>query len=157
MIAILIVFNFLLTIVANFISFVLICYYSLCYHKEQEVNAMSTFGENLRALRKSRGYSQEKFANEIGSNQMTVSSWEVGTRMPSLETVKHVAEVFHVPVSSLISLETLGNEDDSDRELLDVIKSNPKIRTIVDKSRYLSNADLNMIIDMVSALTRTRV
>ena len=118
---------------------------------------MSTFGENLRALRKSRGYSQEKFANEIGSNQMTVSSWEVGTRMPSLETVKHVAEVFHVPVSSLISLETLGNEDDSDRELLDVIKSNPKIRTIVDKSRYLSNADLNMIIDMVSALTRTRV
>lgn len=118
---------------------------------------MPSFGENLRALRKSRGYSQEKFANEIGSNQMTVSSWEIGSRMPSLETVKHIAETFHVPFSSLISLETLGNEDDGDRELLDLIKSNPKIRTIVDKARYLSNADLNMLLDLIGALTRTRV
>jgi len=116
-----------------------------------------TFGENLRVLRKSRGYSQEKFAAEIGSNQMTVSSWEIGARMPAISTIQHIAEVFHVPVSSLISLESIGNEDDGDRELLDLIKSNPKIRTIVDKSRYLSNADLNMLIDVISALTRTRV
>ena len=117
---------------------------------------MPTFGENLRELRKSRGYSQQKFSELLGSNQMTVSSWEVGTRMPSLQTIQHIAEVFHVPVSSLISLEAIGNEDDSDRELLDLLKSNPKIRTIVDKSRYLSNADLNMLIDVISALTRTR-
>ena len=118
---------------------------------------MPTFGENIRALRKTRNLSQEKFANEIGSNQMTVSSWEVNSRMPSLQTIKHIAEVFRVPVSSLISLETLGDESDSDRELLDLIKSNPKVRLIVDKTRYLSNADLNMIIDVIGALTRTRV
>ena len=118
---------------------------------------MPSFGENIRELRKSRGYSQAKFAELVGSNQMTISSWEVGSRMPTLQTIKHVAEVFRVPVSSLISLETLGNDDDSDRELLDLIKQNPKIRQIVDKARYLSNADINMILDVIGALTRTRV
>ena len=118
---------------------------------------MSTFGENLKELRVSRGYSQSQFAREIGSNQMTVSSWETGTRMPKLTTVKHIAEVFHVPVSSLIALETLGNEEDGDHELLDLIKQNPKIRLLVDKSRYLSNADINMVLDVIGALTRTRV
>ena len=77
--------------------------------------------------------------------------------MPSLATIKHVADVFHVPLSSLISLEEIGNADDSDRELLDVIKQNPKVRQLVDKARYLSNSDLNMILDVVGALTRTRV
>ena len=118
---------------------------------------MATFGENVRLLRKSRGYSQASFASLIGSNQMTVSSWEVNSRMPSLQTIQHIADVFHVPVSSLIPMDANGNENDEDRELLDLIKTNPKIRTIVDKSRYLSNADLNMLIDVISALTRTRV
>lgn len=122
-----------------------------------EVIVLSTFGDNLRELRKSRGYSQERFAREIGSNQMTVSSWETGARMPGLPTVKHIAEVFHVPVSSLIALETIGNEEDGDRELLDLIKQNPKIRQLVDKSRYLSNADINMLLDVIGALTKTRV
>ena len=118
---------------------------------------MPTFGENLRELRKSRGYSQDRFAREIGSNQMTLSSWEVGTRMPALSTIQHIADTFHVPLSSLISLESTGKEEDGDRELLDLIKSNPMIRELVDKSRYLSDADIRMLLDVISALTRTRV
>ena len=118
---------------------------------------MPTFGENLRELRKSRGYSQDRFAREIGSNQMTLSSWEVGTRMPALSTIQHIADTFHVPLSSLISLESTGKEEDGDRELLDLIKSNPMIRELVDRSRYLSDADIRMLLDVISALTRTRV
>lgn len=118
---------------------------------------MSSFGENIRELRKSRGYSQEKFASLIGSNQMTVSSWEVGARTPGFKMIQHIASVFHVPVSSLIGLESLGNEEDGDRELLDLIKSNPKIRTLVGAARYLSNADLNLVIDLVAAISKVRV
>ena len=117
---------------------------------------MTSLGENIRQLRTSRGFSQDRFAKEIGSNQVSVSSWEIGTRTPNMNTIKHIASVFHVPVSSLISLETSGNTDDEDRELLDLIKTNPKIRAIVDKARYMSNADLNMILDVCGALTRTR-
>lgn len=117
---------------------------------------MPTFGENLKELRKSRGYSQDRFAREIGSNQVNVSAWELGTRTPTLPTIQHIANVFHVPLSSLISLETSGNENDADRELLDIIQSKPMVRKLVDKSRYLSDADMRMILDVIEALTRTR-
>lgn len=117
---------------------------------------MPSFGDNIRALRLSKGYSQDKFAREIGSNQVNVSAWEVGRRVPTFPTIKHIAEVFHVPISSLLPLETSGKEEDEDREMLDLIKTNPKIRQIVEKLRYLSNADLNMLIDVINALTRVR-
>ena len=118
---------------------------------------MPTFGENLRELRKSRGYSQERFAREIGSNQVNVSAWELGTRMPLLPTIRHIASVFHVPLSSLISIESSGSEEDGDRELLDVIKNNHKIRQLFDKARYLSDEDIDTILNVANALTRTRV
>ena len=118
---------------------------------------MPTFGENLRELRKSRGYSQDKVAREIGSNQMTVSSWEVGSRMPSINTISHIADTFHVPVSSLISLESIGNEDDADRELLDLIKNNSKVKMLVSRTRYLSDEDLDTVLTVAEALVRAKV
>lgn len=118
---------------------------------------MPTFGENLRNLRISRGYSQERFAREIGSNQMTVSSWEVGTRTPLMPKIKHIAEVFHVPLSSLISLESTGDDEDIDRELIDIIRSSPKLKSLINRIRYLSDEDINIINDMINVMTRTKV
>ena len=117
---------------------------------------MPSFGENLKELRKSRGYTQDKFARVINSNQVNVSAWELGTRVPTLATIRHIADTFKVPLSSLISIEESGIEEDADRELLDLIRKNCNIRTLVDKSRYLSDADMNVILNMISALTRDR-
>ena len=115
---------------------------------------MSTFSENLRALRKSRGYSQAKFAKLIGSNQVTLSSWEVGSRIPSLATIKGIADVCHVPLSSLISIQDTGNDDDLFREITDLVESKPKIKELLDKARYLSDDDLNVVLAVASALTK---
>lgn len=117
---------------------------------------MSTFGENLKELRKSRGYSQDKFARVIGSNQVNVSSWELGTRMPKLETVKHIADTFKVPLSSLISLEETGMDDDYVRQIADLLKERSKLKTVIDKARYLSDEDLDVIVSMVNALTKDK-
>lgn len=117
---------------------------------------MPTFGENLRELRKSRGYSQDKFAKVIGSNQMTVSSWEIGTRMPALSTIKRIADAFKVPLSSLISLEESGVEDDYVREVADMLQQDPKIRLLFDRAKYLSQTDLDAVLGVVAAITRER-
>lgn len=118
---------------------------------------MPTFGENLKALRKSRGYSQDRFAKEIGSNQVNVSAWELGTRKPYLETIKHIAKTFHVPLSSLISIEDSGNEDDFVREIADVLQRDPKVRMLFDRTRYMSQSDLDTVLSVVNAITRERV
>lgn len=117
---------------------------------------MPTFGENLKALRKSRGYSQDRFARTIGSNQMTVSSWEIGSRTPSLSTIKHIADTFKVPVSSLISLEESGLEDDYVKQVADVLQRDQKIRLLFDRAKYLSPSDLDTVLSVVTAITRER-
>ena len=118
---------------------------------------MASFGENLRTLRKSRGYSQDKFARAIGSNQVNVSAWELGTRMPNLSTIRHIADTFKVPLSSLISLESTGSIDDYVHEIADLIRNNQKFRTLVDSAKYLSDSDLDVLVGMAKALTRDKV
>lgn len=118
---------------------------------------MATLGENIRALRMSRGYSQDRFARELGTNQVNVSAWEIGTRTPYLETVKHIANTFHVPLSSLISLEDTGNEDDFVREVAGVIQRDQKVRMIFDKIRYMPSADLDTVLSVVNAISRNQV
>ena len=117
---------------------------------------MPTFGENLKALRMSRGYSQDKFARVIGSNQVNVSSWELGTRMPKLNTIKHIADTFKVPMSSLIDLKETGMEDDYVREIAEMLQQNPKIRLLFDRAKYMSKADIDAVLGVVNAITRER-
>ena len=118
---------------------------------------MPTFGENLRNLRKSRSLSQDRFAREIGSNQVNVSSWELGTRMPNLATIKHIADTFHVPLSSLISLESTGLDDDYIREVSDMMKERPKLRLLFDKAKYMTDGDVDIVISVINAITKDLV
>lgn len=117
---------------------------------------MPSFGENLRNLRKSRGYSQDRFAQAIGSNQVNVSAWELGTRMPNLTTIKHIADTFRVPLSSLLPIENTGMEEDIVQEVADMMQHDPKIRLLFDRAKYLTQDDLDAVISVVNAITRER-
>ena len=118
---------------------------------------MPTFGENLRQLRVSRGYSQDKFARMIGSNQVNVSAWEIGSRTPSLATIRHIAETFHVPLSSLISVGDTGMEDDIISEVAETIRNNPTFRLLFDRTRRMSQKDLSVVLSVVEAISKERV
>lgn len=118
---------------------------------------MPTFGENLRELRKSRGYSQDKFARLLGSNQVNVSAWEIGTRMPNLSTIKHIAETFNVPLSSLIPRDASGSDEDYIREVADMIQHDPKIRLLFDRAKYMTQTDLDAVLSVMNAITKERV
>ena len=118
---------------------------------------MPTFGENLRELRKSRGYSQDRFARACGTNQVNISAWEVGSRTPSLATIRKIADTFKVPVSSLISIEETGMDDDYVQEVADMMHRDPKFRLLFDRAKFLSEEDLDAVLGVVSAITRERV
>ena len=115
---------------------------------------MRTFGENLRELRKSRGYSQEKFAEVIGTKQVNVSAWEVGSRVPYLSTIRGIADTFKVPLSSLISLEQTGMDEDYAGFVMEAISREPKLKTILDKILYMPSSDLDALIGIINAMTK---
>lgn len=118
---------------------------------------MPTFGENLRALRKSRGYTQQKFAEVIGSNQANITSWEIGNRMPNLATIQMIAETFKVPLSSLISIGDTGEDDDFITELADTMKREPKLRVLFDRVKYLNQDDVRVLIRIAQAFANERI
>lgn len=118
---------------------------------------MPTLGDNIRTLRRSRGLSQDRFAKEIGNLQVNVSAWEIGTRTPSLSTIQHIADVFHVPVSSLIPFNP-GTEDDGlVQEMMEIMQRDPKTRLLFDRVKFLSAADLDTVLSVIDAITRERV
>ena len=58
--------------------------------------------ENLKALRKQRGLSQEELAAQLHIVRQTVSKWEMARSVPDAEMLCRLAEVLEVPVGVLL-------------------------------------------------------
>lgn len=59
------------------------------------------FGENLRAARKQRGYSQESFAHAVDLDRTYIGGIERGERNPGLKTVVRIADALEIEVADL--------------------------------------------------------
>lgn len=62
---------------------------------------MNYVSENIRVLRKRNGWTQEKFAELIGSNRKVVGSYEEGRAMPPLNNLNKISQVFNVSIENL--------------------------------------------------------
>ena len=64
---------------------------------------ITRFGEKLRALRKSRGYTMHALIAELGySSHGWISEMENGKRQPSIDFVVRVARFFDVTTDQLL-------------------------------------------------------
>ena len=70
-----------------------------------------TFGEKLQQLRKGRGWSQERLAEEIPISRQAVSKWESGAAAPDTENVVRLSAIFGVSTDSLLHDDFTGDED----------------------------------------------
>ena len=70
--------------------------------------------DNIIALRKQNGFSQEDFAEKIGVSRQAVSSWERGIATPDVETLNALAKLFDVDLSSLINGESFERKKSKD-------------------------------------------
>ena len=69
--------------------------------------------ENLKTLRKEKGFSQEELASKVHVVRQTVSKWEKGLSVPDAEMLMQIAEVFEVPVSRLLGAAVPEPESDA--------------------------------------------
>ena len=70
-----------------------------------------TFGEKLQQLRKGRGWSQERLAEEIPISRQAVSKWERGAAAPDTENVVRLSAIFGVSTDYLLHDDFTGDED----------------------------------------------
>lgn len=59
------------------------------------------FGQRLRQLRLSNGYTQASLADKIGVSEKTIGTWERGTREPPMNTTVKLADIFDVTLDYL--------------------------------------------------------
>lgn len=72
------------------------------------------FQDNLKTLRKNKGYTQEELASRLKVVRQTVSKWEKGLSVPDAEMLLKIAEEFEVSVSELLGAKIEDEQSKSD-------------------------------------------
>ena len=59
--------------------------------------------ENIKAIRKSKGLSQEELAVKLNVVRQTISKWEQGLSVPDSDMLVYLSEALETPVSILLA------------------------------------------------------
>lgn len=68
--------------------------------------------ENMKAIRKSKGLSQQELAVKLNVVRQTVSKWEQGLSVPDSDMLISISEVLETPVSTLLGETVIASEVD---------------------------------------------
>lgn len=68
--------------------------------------------ENLKAIRKSKGLSQEELAVKLNVVRQTISKWERGLSVPDSDMLICISEVLGTPVSTLLGETVIESKAD---------------------------------------------
>lgn len=74
-------------------------------------------GKNIKALRKSKGLSQEELAVKLNVVRQTISKWEQGLSVPDADMLISISEEFETPVNTLLG-ETIIESKVDDLKLI---------------------------------------
>lgn len=58
--------------------------------------------EKLRRVRKKRGLTQKQVADKLHVSRTTVTKWETGNSLPSINTLKLLTRIFKCKITDLI-------------------------------------------------------
>ena len=84
------------------------------------------FSENLKTLRKQKGFSQEELASRLHVVRQTISKWEKNLSVPDADTLICLAEILEVSVSELLGSK-IETENENGNVTNDVAKQLSRI------------------------------
>ena len=73
--------------------------------------------ENIKAIRKSKGLSQQDLADKLNVVRQTISKWEQGLSVPDSDLLISLAEALETPVSTLLGETVIESEVDAVKAL----------------------------------------
>lgn len=68
--------------------------------------------ENIKAIRKSKGLSQEELAIKLNIVRQTISKWEKGLSVPDSDMLISISEALETPVSTLLGENVIESKVD---------------------------------------------
>lgn len=68
--------------------------------------------ENIKAIRKSKGLSQQELAIKLNVVRQTISKWETGLSVPDSDLLISISEALETPVSTLLGENVIESKAD---------------------------------------------
>ena len=94
------------------------------------------FGENLKTLRKQKGFSQEELATRLHVVRQTISKWEKNLSVPDAYTLIRLAEILEVSFSELLG-EKIENENTASDVAVQLSRINEQLAIKNRRSRRI--------------------
>ncbi len=115
--------------------------------------ATGIFGTKLRNLREHQEFSQKQAAEKLNIIPATYSRYERGIREPDFNTLKQIANFFHVSIDYL-----LDNEDDFALETTPIMEFDKLVMTgqYTINQRFPNESERRMIRDVVQAIYKNK-
>lgn len=92
------------------------------------------FGEKLKGMRQTKGWSQDELAEKLFVSRQSVSKWENNQNYPSIEIIIKISDLFGVTIDELLR---------SDEELT---------KKVIDDSKQLKYPGLKVSFDLIFLL-----
>lgn len=90
-----------------------------------------SFKDDIKILRRQSNLTQKELAQQLHVTRQTVSTWETGKNMPSLETLHALSQLFNVSLEKLLFNEEIEMKKDKEPSLATQIDHDVRL-----KSRY---------------------
>lgn len=75
-----------------------------------------TFGEKLKKLRNDKNMTQEELAEKLYVTRTAISKWETDKGYPSIDSLKHISNLFEVSIDELVSDDDIENKKKIDKK-----------------------------------------
>lgn len=112
--------------------------------------------ENIKAIRKSKGLSQEELAIKLNIVRQTISKWEKGLSVPDSDMLISLSEVLEIPVCTLLGeivIESKVDDLKAISEKLEIINLQlVQRKTTKQKMVYWLLISLCAVIVIISAI-----
>ena len=102
-------------------------------------------GNKIKNIRYNYNISQEEMAKILQVNRNYLSRIEINKSLPTAEVLARLAEEFNVSIDSLLGINLDGKEGEEIR-----LK---KIKKISQYCNYLSNSELDFVINMLCVMS----
>ena len=103
--------------------------------------------ENIRAMRKSKGLSQQELAMKLNVVRQTISKWEKGLSVPDAAMLIRLAEVLDTTVSRLLGADVPEDEADRDRLAEQLARINEQLAVRNRRGRFI----LRLVLGILAA------
>lgn len=120
---------------------------------------MEKMYERIKRLRKASGMNQEEFAKAVGLSRAVIAKYETGIVCNlKRETISRMSKLLGVTPTYLMCMTDeptdYGDSIDEYGEYIEVLRSNPGMRTLFDTCKNATQEDLERAIAVIQALKK---